>query len=58
MRHIIHRNPPRVDHDGDVIEDDEGSNPDLTAAEEDPYADIHIQSAQSPRLHPTTGSTG
>ena len=42
-RHTISRNPPMVDPDGDVVdEDEEDSDADLTPAEEDPYADVQI----------------
>lgn len=44
-RYVISRNPPRVDHDGDVV-DSENENSDLetTDAEDDPYRDVRLES--------------
>jgi len=43
-RHIINRNPLRIDADGDVVDDDDSDSlPDLSDAEENPYADIRLE---------------
>lgn len=47
QREIISKNPARVDADGDVLDDEEESNPDLTDAEEDPYQDIKLEGMQA-----------
>ena len=44
-RHVISRNPPRVDQDGDVVDsENENSDLDTTDAEDDPYRDVHLES--------------
>lgn len=44
-RDILRRNPKRYDEDGDELDpDDEDEEADARAAEENPYADIHLES--------------
>ena len=46
-RNILHRNPKRYDEDGEELEDDdEDEEADARAAEENPYADIKIESKE------------
>ncbi|KAG9197468.1 hypothetical protein G6514_001536 [Epicoccum nigrum] len=44
-RHILQRNPPRFDPDGDIVEpsDEYEDEDDLEAVEENPYADIRLE---------------
>lgn len=44
-RHILQRNPPRFDPDGDIVENDDEyeDEDDLEAVEENPYAGIQIE---------------
>ncbi|KAJ4380755.1 hypothetical protein N0V86_004117 [Didymella sp. IMI 355093] len=44
-RHILQRNPPRYDPDGDIVEpsDEYEDEDDLEAVEENPYADIRLE---------------
>ena len=46
-RYILQRNPPRFDPDGDLVDlDDEYEDEDdLSTVEENPYADILLESA-------------
>lgn len=48
-RYILQRNPPRFDPDGDIVEpgDEYEDEDDLEAVEENPYVNIHIESAQT-----------
>ena len=45
-RYILQRNPPRYDPDGDIVEpsDDYEDEDDLSTVEENPYADIRLES--------------
>lgn len=45
-RYILHRNPPRYDPDGDIVEpeDEYEEEDDLEAVEENPYGDIALES--------------
>lgn len=44
-RDILRRNPKRYDGDGDELADsDVDENADARAAEENPYAEIHLES--------------
>ena len=44
-RNILRRNPKRYDEDGEELEDeDEDEEADARAAEENPYADVKIES--------------
>jgi hypothetical protein len=47
-RYILHRNPPRFDPDGDIVEpsDEYEDEDDLSVVEENPYADIKLEGAQ------------
>jgi len=47
-RYILQRNPPRFDPDGDIVEGDDEyeDEDDLEAVQENPYADIQIESAR------------
>lgn len=46
-RSILSQNPPRVDADGDVIDEAEDeSDVDLTPAEDDPFAEIALHSTK------------
>ena len=46
-RNILRRNPKRYDEDGEELEDDdEDEEADARAAEENPYADIKIESKE------------
>ena len=46
-RNIIRRNPKRYDEDGEELEDeDEDEEADARAAEENPYAEIQLESKQ------------
>ncbi|KAF2495877.1 hypothetical protein BU16DRAFT_526427 [Lophium mytilinum] len=49
-RYILHRNPPRFDPDGDIVEygDEYEDEEDLTTIEENPYADIHLEHILAP----------
>jgi hypothetical protein len=49
-RYILRRNPPRYDPDGDIVEygDEYEDEEDLTTIEENPYADIHLESEKRP----------
>jgi hypothetical protein len=45
-RYILHRNPARFDPDGDIVEpgDEYEDEDDLSTVEENPYADIRLES--------------
>lgn len=46
-RNILRRNPKRYDEDGEELEDeDEDEEADARAAEENPYAEIQLESKQ------------
>ena len=46
-RNILRRNPKRYDEDGEELEDeDEDEEADARAAEENPYADVKIESKE------------
>lgn len=49
-RYIIHRNPPRFDPDGDIVEnnDEYDDEDDLSTVEEDPYAGIKLEEILMP----------
>lgn len=49
-RCILHYNPPRYDPDGDIVEpiDEYEDEEDLSQVEEDPYADIHLETLLAP----------
>ncbi|KAI9839921.1 MAG: hypothetical protein M1819_000113 [Sarea resinae] len=48
-RHIINRNPPRIDEDGDELEDDDvDEQADADAAEENPYGGIKLEFLLAP----------
>jgi hypothetical protein len=57
QRYILQRNPPRYDPDGDIVEagDEYEDEEDLSTVEENPYADIHLESA-SPNSSATSSS--
>ena len=46
-RYILQRNPARFDPDGDIVEPDDEyeDEDDLEAVEENPYANIQLESA-------------
>lgn len=47
-RGILRRNPVRQDEDGDVIDrEDEDEEADVRAAEDNPYAGIHLESGST-----------
>ena len=47
-RNILRRNPKRYDEDGEELEDDdEDDEADARAAEENPYAEIQLESKES-----------
>ncbi|KAH7114397.1 RXT2-like protein [Dendryphion nanum] len=50
QRYILHRNPPRYDPDGDIVErnDEYDDEDDLSTVEEDPYADIKLEEILMP----------
>jgi hypothetical protein len=49
QRYIIHRNPPKLDEEGDVIEDEnEDDVAGYQAAEDNPYADIRLEELLCP----------
>ncbi|KAI9727533.1 MAG: hypothetical protein M1828_006475 [Chrysothrix sp. TS-e1954] len=47
-RYVISQKPPRVDPDGDIIDDEDEANSELSAAEEDPYAEVRIEDVLMP----------
>ncbi|KAF2266849.1 hypothetical protein CC78DRAFT_577774 [Lojkania enalia] len=49
-RYILQRNPPRFDPDGDIVElgDESEDEDDLSTVEENPYADIHLETLLAP----------
>lgn len=52
-RNILRRNPKRYDEDGEELEDeDEDGEADARAAEDNPYADIHLESKQILAISP------
>ncbi|KAF2120976.1 RXT2-like protein [Lophiotrema nucula] len=50
QRYILHRNPPRFDPDGDIVElgDDYEDESELSTVEENPYADIQLENLLAP----------
>ena len=50
-RCVLHYNPPRFDPDGDIVEpaDEYEDEDELSQVEEDPYADIHLESKRITR---------
>lgn len=43
-RTVVSRKPPRLDADGDVVDEDDESDPDLTPADDDAYGEVKIES--------------
>jgi len=43
-RTVVSRKPPRLDADGDVVDEDDESDPDLTPADDDAYGEVRIES--------------
>jgi hypothetical protein len=48
-RYILHKNPPKYDPDGDIVEpgDEYEDEDELSPVEEDPYAEINLQGADA-----------
>ncbi|KAF6227804.1 hypothetical protein HO173_011906 [Letharia columbiana] len=54
-RNILRRNPKRYDEDGEELEDeDEDGEADARAAEDNPYADIHLENLLLPLTSPAS----
>jgi len=45
-RYIISCNPPRIDQDGDIVDEDEDESFQPSTAENDPYCDIRVEGSQ------------
>ncbi|KAJ5151831.1 hypothetical protein N7492_010126 [Penicillium capsulatum] len=53
-RHILRRNPPRYDSEGEeLLEEDEDSEADTAAAEENPFSGIALETLLCPLKHPS-----
>jgi len=52
QRYILQRNPPRYDPDGDIVEagDEYEDEDELSTVEENPYADIQLESTSNELL--------